>query len=433
MKISPARTAAFDILLKIELERAFSSILLPAYEAKLDNLNRALCHELTLGVIRRQIYLDRIIEKFAGPKKLDVEVRIALRLGIYQMLFLDRVPNYSAVNESVELIGRARKISAKGFVNAILRKVQRGPLQLEFSDELERVAVETSHPRWLIDRWKDEFGVDETLQIATANNGPADLTFRLTKRGISQELRPHPSWVKSSYVEGCFTVSGVTPELLELAENGQIYFQDEASQLVASAVAIRGGERFLDVCAAPGSKTTAVSSGLSAISATIIAGDLHWKRLENLRDNARRQGGDKINVVQYDAEKSVPFADEIFDWVLVDAPCSGTGTLRHNPEIRYFLSPGDFVEFNYKQLTILKHASKVVKPGGRLIYSTCSLETEENERVCMQFADDTPDFKQIIPEVHGRFVTPDGFARTLPHRDRMDGFFIAQFTRKSSR
>jgi 16S rRNA (cytosine967-C5)-methyltransferase len=430
MKISPARTAAFDILLKIEIEKAFSSILLPSYESKLDDLNRALCHELTLGVIRRQLYLDRVIEKLAGGKKLDAAVRIALRLGIYQMLFLDRVPIYSAVNESVELVGRARKTSAKGFANAILRKAARGQIHLDFTDEQEKISIETSHPRWLIERWVDEFGKAEALLLAEANNRPPNLAFRLTAAGISAKIQPDPNWSASQVVAGCFTTTRATPELLALAEAGQIYFQDEASQVVASAIRLGVGDRFLDVCAAPGSKTTAVATDLAASSATIIAGDLHWKRVENLRSNSRSQGVDHVNIVQYDAADSLPFANDTFDWVLVDAPCSGTGTLRHNPEIRYFLSASDLSEFNSKQLRILKKASNVVKPGGRLVYSTCSLEKEENELVALRFAEETADFKQVTPSVPEMFVTTSGFARTLPHRDFMDGFFIAEFVRQ---
>ena len=431
MKISPARTAAFDILIKIDLERAFSSILLPLFESKLDDPNRALCHELTLGVIRRQIYLDRVIEKFAGAKKLDAAVRVALRLGIYQLLFLDRIPTYSAVNESVELVGRARKTSAKGFVNAILRKVSRSTFKPKYLDEIDRIVVETSHPRWLIERWANEFGLVDARLIAEANNRPAALAFRMTARGVAVGLNRRVDWLECGLVDGCFTTERATPELLEMAEKGLIYFQDPGSQLVASAIRLEQGEWFLDVCAAPGSKTTNVASYSAANQTTIIAGDFHWKRVEHLRDNLRLQGINRADVVQYDAVDSLPFADETFDWVLVDAPCSGTGTLRRNPEIRYFLDPGDFPDCNSKQLTILKNASKVVKPGGRIIYSTCSLEREENELVCMQFANGCTGFKQVLPTVPEKFITTSGYARTLPHRDGLDGFFIAQFIRES--
>jgi 16S rRNA (cytosine967-C5)-methyltransferase len=432
MKVSPARTSAFDVLLKIETEKSFSSILLPQYESQLSDVNRTLCHELTLGVLRRQIYLDRVIGKFAGAKKLDEAVRIALRLGLYQLLFLDRVPAYSAINESVELVGRARKKSAKGFVNAILRQASRSTLGLHFSEDIDRISVETSHPRWLIERWADEFGQTDAVSIAEANNRPAELAFRFTGKGISAGIQPGKNWSTSPVVNGCYTSRRATAELLALADSGKVYFQDKASQLVASAIKLSESDRFLDVCAAPGSKTTAVVARLATGSATVIAGDLHWSRVYNLNENARRQGIDWINIVQYDAENALPFAEAAFDWVLVDAPCSGTGTIRHNPELRYFLTPDVFPEFNSKQLAILKAASKMVKPGGRLVYSTCSLERQENEAVCNSFRESVRGFEKAAPNVPSKFLTEDGFARTLPHRDDMDGFFIAQFTRNAA-
>lgn len=431
MKISPARTSSFDILFRIEVEKAFSSILLPQYESNLNDLDRTLCHELTLGALRRQIYLDRVIEKLAGAKRLDAEVRIALRLGIYQLLFLDRVPAYSAINESVELVGRARKTSAKGLVNAILRKISRGPVKLDYSDETDRISVETSHPRWLIERWADEFGQAGAISIANANNLPSDLAFRFTAKGFSARPQPKADWSESQLVNGCFITSRATPELSALVDSGMVYFQDEASQLVASAVRLNNKDLFLDVCAAPGSKTTGIAAKPAAASAITIAGDVHWKRVDVLRDNCRRQGIDWINIVQYNAENGLPFAEEMFDWVLVDAPCSGTGTIRHNPELRYFVSPTDFSQFNSKQLAILKNASKMVKPGGQLVYSTCSLEREENEFVCKQFGTEVEEFELVAPHVPARFRTAEQFARTLPHRDRLDGFFIAQFARTS--
>jgi len=303
-------------------------------------------------------------------------------------------------------------------------------VKLDFSNEIDRISVETSHPSWLVERWADEFGQSDALLIAEANNRPADLAFRYTAKGISAGLQPREGWSASPVKNGCFTTGRATPELLTLADSGYVYFQDEASQLVASVIQLKEGDRFLDVCAAPGSKTTAVAAPLAIGQATVVAGDLRWSRVKNLRENARRQGIEWINIVQYNAVEQLPFAEEMFDWVLVDAPCSGTGTIRHNPELRYFLCPNDFREFNSKQLAILKTASKMVKPGGRLVYSTCSLETEENEAVCKSFGEAVHGFEQVAPNVPGGFLTVDGFARTLPHRDGMDGFFIAQFVRK---
>ena len=439
MKISPARTAAFDVLLKIETDKAFSSHLLAAYEEKLSTKDRALSHELVLGVLRRQIYLDRVIDGFAGGKRLDPAVRVALRIGLYQIYLLDRIPHHSAINESVNLVQRAKKTSAKGLVNAILRRATRETVSLEFENEIERLSIETSHPVWLLERWSAEFGWEETVRLAEANNQVPAITFRLVnvenhEGKLEGDIRP------SEFVKGCFVAERVDERLRKAVEAGEIYFQDEASQMVAAAVRLNQGGRFLDVCAAPGSKSTKVA--LDAVTRRraeggkgskgekeIYAGDLHWNRVMFLRENCRRQGVDFVNIVQYDAERALPLADQAFDTVLVDAPCSGTGTIRHNPEIRYFLQPEDFAELQNKQLRILKNASKLVTRGGTLIYSTCSFEKEENEAVCEAFLRDTADFRLVKPNVPERFLTERGFARTFPQRDGMDGFFVVEFDR----
>jgi 16S rRNA (cytosine967-C5)-methyltransferase len=427
MKISPARTAAFDILIKIETDKAFSSVMLPVFEENLSPADRGLCHELVLGALRKQIYLDKIIDAFAGGKKLDSAVRIAIRLGLYQLKFLDRIPDHSAINESVNLVQRAKKTSAKGLVNAVLRRVTREDIALEFADEIERISVERSHPRWLVERWIGLFGVDETERLAAANNEVPKLAFRFTAKSSRKDAE-HAK--RSEFVEGCFIGESFDPELRKLAESGDIYFQDEASQMVASIVQLRSGENFLDVCAAPGSKTTMIAAEFLNNENLIVAGDNNTSRLDFLQQNCAAQGVGFVNIVQYDAENTLPFAAESFDAVLVDAPCSGTGTIRHNPEIRYFLDEADIAELSDKQLRILENASKLVKTGGRLVYSTCSLEREENEAVCEKFMSGNKAFVKVVHDVLSRFVTDDGFARTFPHRDNMDGFFIAVFERK---
>jgi len=447
MKISPARTAAFDVLMKIETEKAFSSHLLAAYEEKLSLKDRALCHELVLGVLRRQIYLDRIIDNLAGGKRLDTAVRVAMRLGLYQIYFLDRVPHHSAINESVHLVQRAKKTSAKALVNAILRRATREEINLAFENEVERLSVETSHPVWLLEKWVAEFGWDETTRLVEANNRVPGVAFRLTGK---VERRERGEDIKESeYVAGCYIAGRIDEQLRVAAESGEIYFQDEASQMVAAAVRLETGERFLDVCASPGSKTTLIAieaetrrRGESEKAGRreeekgrggdteIFAGDFNWNRVAFLKENCVRQGVGFVNIVQYEAERALPFVDGAFDVVLVDAPCSGTGTIRHNPEIRYFLKPEDFAELQNKQLRILKNASNLVNRGGTLIYSTCSLEKEENESVCEAFLLENSEFRLTTPHVPERFLTEQGVARTFPQRDGMDGFFIAEFQKE---
>jgi len=433
MGISPARKAAFDTLLRIQIDKSFSSVLLPIYEEKLSSADRALCHELVLGVLRRQMLLDRFADLFTKGRKLDLEVRLALWLGLFQILYLARVPHYAVVNDSVALVVRAKKSSAKGLVNAVLRKVTSETPKLSFDDETERISVKTSHPRWLIEKWTAQFGVARAEKIAAANNQLPKLSFRRTLKATN--TLPIIKYRQSQFVRDGFIADSFDADLKRLAENGEIYFQDEASQMVAAAVDISEGGKFLDVCAAPGGKTGAIATRFAPNNGEpqkrlFVAGDLYRQRVQFLRENLLKQGIQFINVVQYNAAHSLPFASEIFVSVLVDAPCSGTGTIRHNPEIRYFVQSEDFAGLQRTQLAILTNASKVLKPGGTLVYLTCSLEREENESVCEMFLDENKDFTIVKPNVPDRFIATDGFAHTFPDGDDMDGFFIAVLRRK---
>ena len=425
MKISPARRAALEILNRIDDDRAFSSVLLPRFEETLADNDRGLCHELVLGVLRRRIYLDRVIEHYAGSKKLETAVRNALRIGAYQIIFLDKVPTYSAINESVNLVQAAKKTSAKGLVNAVLRRIGEKLPTIRFPDDVERVSVETSHPQWLLKKWITDFGAREAEAIAVANNTIPRVAFRVI--GAAHELSEYQ---QSAIVDGAYIAPSLDASLRRMSDDNSIYFQDEASQLVASVVLAASGKTILDVCAAPGGKTALIAGKTGRVSGSlIVAGDLHEARVNLLRATCVRQGVEFVNLVRYDAEQALPFADEAFDTVLVDAPCSGTGTIRHNPEIRYFLAPEDLPALALKQRTILKNASKLVRVGGSLIYSTCSIQPEENESVAAAFLNESSGFVSRRPDVPERLVTDDGFARTFPHRDGTDGFFIARFDR----
>lgn len=422
MAISPARIAAYEVLLRVERDRAFTSILLPQYQINLSEKDAALCQQLVLGVLRRKLYLDAVISQFTTNKKLDLEVEMTLRLGAYQLLELDRIPDHSAVNESVQLVQRAKKASAKGFVNAILRRIaKRGPLP-DSSDTLDKASIKTSYPRWLLERWLKQFGRERALAIAEANNQPPRLAFRFTghpETEVPQEANP------SQIVEGGYTVEKFTPGLRELAAAGRIYFQDEASQLIARSVRIAEGGSFLDVCASPGGKTTLAARDNRDKHVVVVAGDLHQSRVEWLKDNCSSQGFPNVLVARYDAVAALPFAERSFDAILVDAPCSGTGTIRSNPEIRYFLRPDDIEELSRKQLAILTNASKLLQKGGRLYYSTCSLEHEENEGVVVKFLGENSEFLPAENEIDERFLTDEGYGRTFPDRDGTDGFFFA--------
>ncbi|MBK9152979.1 MAG: 16S rRNA (cytosine(967)-C(5))-methyltransferase RsmB [Chloracidobacterium sp.] len=427
MKISPARIAAFDVLLKIETKGAFSSILLPEYEARLGQKDSALCHELTLGVLRNQIHLDAIIDHYSKGRKLDEEIRIAIRLGLFQLIFLSRIPPHSAVNESVNLALRARRKYARGLVNAILRQFVREPFRPDADDELERISLETSHPRWLVEKWAADFGIQETRHLTSTNNVQPRIAFRLTNKGADVLGSEHIQ--RSDISKNGLVTERMTSDLITAAARGDIYFQDEGSQLVGDTVELDDGAKFLDLCAAPGSKFSQIALANHGKNCLLVAGDLRAVRLSSLRKICISQGVESRNVVQFDAVKALPFAAGSLDSVLVDAPCSGTGTIRHNPEIRYRLTPSDLPELALKQRSILANASKLVKSGGRLIYSTCSLEKEENEHVVRWFLSESEDFRLDATPLPERFVASDKCVRLVPHKHGTDGFFIACLVR----
>jgi 16S rRNA (cytosine967-C5)-methyltransferase len=437
--VSPARRAAFRILGRVEDEGAFAAPLLAATTGELSSEDRALCYELVLGVLRWQLWLDALLGRLAGrdPARLDVPVRRALRLGLYQLRFLSRIPARAAVNESVNLMHAERLRAAAPLVNAVLRRATREPdlnPAASTADPLERIAVETSHPLWLVRRWAEAFGRTEAEAFARSNNEPARVAFRVNSSPAAEEsvlerLRgAGVSVVASKVAPGAWRVEGGASALLrELAAVGTIYLQDEASQLVAHVLGARAGERVLDACAAPGSKTTHIAA-LAQNRARILAGDLYPHRLRLVAEAAARQSLSGITPVVLNAEAGLPFTAETFDRVLVDAPCTGTGTLRHNPEIRWRLKVEDIAELSGRQRRILLEAARVVRRGGRLVYSTCSIEREENEEVVRDFLAGRHDFRQIDANP-ARTLSTSGAARTWPQRDDVDGFFVAAFER----
>jgi 16S rRNA (cytosine967-C5)-methyltransferase len=421
-QISPARREAFEILREVEAG-AFSSILLAADRPELKASDRALTHELVLGVLRWQLWLDKLIEHFTKRKieSLDLPFRFALRLGLYQLRFLTRIPASAAVNESVNLVRSAKVSSAAAFVNAVLRRAIR---EAEFDpvsdvqDPIEKLAIEMSHPAWLIARWVEAFGREDAEAFARANNRVPPTAFRilagdqsriinrLTEAGATIEL--------SKVAQEASRVSGAAALVRELAAEGKIYLQDEASQLVAQTVDLKAGETALDLCAAPGGKTTLMAQQAED-RALIVASDRSEKRLDTVTKIRASHNLTSIRSVLLDAAQPLPFENSVFDRILVDAPCSGTGTLRRNPEIRWRISEADIHELAAKQKLFLKNATRVLKPGGQLVYSTCSVEREENEAVVRDFLQNNRSFEQLQTR------------RTWPHREGTDGFFIASF------
>lgn len=346
--VAIARKVAFDVLQKTEKGGYASDLLLSACGA-LDSRDAGLASEIVFGCLRRQAQLDWLIAQGSqrDPSKLDAAVRVALRMGLYQLRHLDRVPPHAILNDSVDLVKFAKKASASGFVNAILRRARTGPV------DWPSRAIALSMPEWLLARWDAQFGAEQSAQIALAFLEMPETFVR------NPPLDRADLIVEETEVEGAFRV--LSGDITGLR------VQDIGSQSIVPLLDLQAGHSFLDVCAAPGNKTAqALETGVQA-----VACDLHLHRLGAVGGCSR---------VALDAAKGLPFGP-VFDRVLVDAPCSGTGTLARNPEIRWRLQASDIEELHDKQTRILGNALNCLKPGGRLVYSTCSLERRENEEV----------------------------------------------------
>ena len=438
--ISPARTAAFDVLLRVEQQAAYASELL--HSSRLQTLSAAdhgLATELVMGVLRWRSRLDATIVHAASRPldKLDVEVVIALRLGVYQLQHLSRVPAHAAIHESVELVKRARKRSAAPFANAVLRKIAREPAPLPVNDgpaEL-RLAEEFAHPAWLVQRWVEHYGEDRARLICefdqqiphTAVWFP-DPAVEAELRGAGIELEPGRLLSRARIV-----TKGDITHIPAFREN-RLFLQDEASQLVAALVG--QASRLLDCCAAPGGKTAVLA--WRNPTAEIVAAELHSHRAELLR---KRVNAANVQVVTADILSMQPGS---FDRVLADVPCSGTGTLARNPEIKWRLKPEDFTDLHGRQVAILRAALANLAPGGRLIYSTCSLEPEENEAVVEEVMAGAQgcgllDLRGELEHLRasGELAWHDvdsllsgKFLRTLPGVHPCDGFFAAMIEKQ---
>jgi 16S rRNA (cytosine967-C5)-methyltransferase len=439
-----ARDQAFRILLRVETSDAFASILLRGLPAAMEPRERALAHELVLGTLRWQGYLDHGLAQFSRPAlpDLDPPVRVALRLAAHQVLRLSRIPARAAVDESVRLARSAAGRAAGGFVNAVLRALCRGEPRWPGpdADPVERLAVVESHPRWLVARRVARLGVAEAAAALAADNRPAPTTLRANRRRgdrVALQARLAADGVRAEpgrWAPDALRVDGPLPPAGALAE-GWCYAQDEASQLVAEIVAPRAGERIADLCAAPGGKSTVLAERVQGCG-LVIASDRHPGRMRLVRDNARRLGADRLRLLIQDAARPALAAGRL-DRVLVDAPCTGTGILRRHPEIRWRRQESDVPRLAATQRRLLAAAAGLVPPGGTIVYSVCSLEPEEGPEVVADLIARLGGLKIVDPRqawdlLPGDLVDegpPGPHLRTWPHRHDTDGFFAAVLRR----
>lgn len=431
---APARIAAFDILLRVEREQAYAVELL--HSPAIDNLSTAdrnLTTEIVMGVLRWRSILDELIAYFSFTPfaKLDLEVVTAMRMGVYQIALLSRVPSHAAVNETVELVKRGKKASAAGLANAVMRKILAQQKSGKRISSQGTVAEVFAHPDWLVQRWIQQFGPDVALKICEYDQQIPETVLRLSRAGDEDALRREgielaPGALMRSarrVITGDVTRTSLFSEI-------KVAIQDEGSQLVAALVG--SGKRILDCCAAPGGKTAALATRLP--EAEIVAAELHPHRARLLRRMAPQQN---VQVLTANALQ-LPFKAE-FDRVLADVPCSGTGTLARNPEIKWRLRPADIPDLHARQVAILRAAMRHTAAGGRIVYSTCSLEPEENEDVLAECLNGNTEFHlvSIAEELErlrgagelvwheGATLTRGGFLRTIPGVHPCDGFFAA--------
>ncbi len=445
MSVTRARRIAFEVLRRVETAGAYAADLLharlgkPGEAAKREDA--ALATEITLGVLRWQRLLDFFLARHLDTSlvHLDLEVLLALRMGLYQMRFLTRIPTRAAVNESVELVKWARKSSAAGLVNAVLHRMAgEGSLEPQFPPDLppaERLGISHSHPTWLVARWLEFFGEARTVALLESNNRPPRITCAVHDPRAEASLRQAGLSVEpGKLLCSAVAVRGRNPAQTKAFRRGWISIQDEASQLVALLMDVRPGQSVLDLCAAPGGKTALLAKATGP-GTRVVAADLHPHRLRAMKMHLERVGATHVQRVALDATVALPLAAQ-FDRILVDVPCSGTGTLSRNPEIRWRLRPDDLADFHGRQASLLANALGLLARGGRLVFSTCSLEPEENEQVVAEVLAGHPDFccANGLPAVARHLtegirsedlVGSDSFLRTFPPDHHTDGFFAA--------
>ena len=411
-------------------------------------LDRAFLTEMMYGILRWRGKLDWVIRQFSKTPFEEVETEIVniLRIGLYQILFLTRTPVSAAVNESVELAKKSRGKGGGGFVNGVLRSVIRRKEEIRYPGEAEEpvftISIVQSHPLWLVQRWVKEVGAEETMKVCDANQQHAPLVLRtntlknsrgeLMKKLEGAGLRPFAT----TYSEDGVILSD-PPAVSDLPffREGPYALQDEASQLVTTILDPRPGETILDACAAPGGKTTHIAQKMGN-KGKIYALDLTVEKLKWIEEGCRRLGVIMVNRIRGDARRDLPVPEGTgFDGILADVPCSGFGTLRRNPDLKWRKGTEDISRLRDLQSSILNNLSRYLSPGGTLVYSTCTVFHEENEDVVEEFLSRHTEFRsepidKVLPGSCAPFIKGVYF-KTFPRGDGMDGFFAARLTKKA--
>ena len=444
-----ALKAVYDVLEKGAFTNIAVNNLLK--ETNFSPLERRFITEIVYGTVKNKSSIEWIRDKFVSKKKIDSWINYILLTGIYQLLYLDKVPVSAACNESVNLAKKYGNPGSVKFVNGVLRNIARNQDKISFpdvnEDPVEHISVVYSHPKWLIKRWVDEYGVEETITLCKHNNSKSPNTIRVNTLKVDIEqlkeklLNNDINVAKTLYApEGLEIENFEQIDKIEAFVQGLFIMQDEASMLVARCLSPAIHSTIIDACAAPGSKTTHLAQ-LAKDECKILAFDIHSHKLKLIQQNARRLGVTSIIVQKLEAQSLGELYQEKIDYLLLDVPCSGLGVLRRRADLRWKKNQQQINELAKVQFEIIEGASRCLKPGGTLVYSTCTMTHEENHDVVKMFLEKNPNYRfdSLLPYIPDRLaLDPElsysaerGFMQILPQRHNMDGFFISRIIRES--
>ncbi len=434
----------------VDLNDAYSNLSikknLDALENKISDVEENLVRGIVYGVLENQIYIDYILGKASKIKlkKIHPKILTILRMGIYQMIFMDRIPNSAAVNESVNLAKKHGHKGTIGFVNGVLRNINRNKedfSKIHTKNKAEYISIKYSHPKWMVDRWIKEFGEDFTENLARENNSKPDLNIRVNTLKTKKETLKESLLDKGFLVrEGIYARDSLIIEnpnritSLKEFKAGHFFIQDETSSLVGQIMDPKPGSIVLDVCSAPGGKASHLAEKMEN-KGRVLSRDIHLNKLEIIRANAERLGIDIIETKISDARKRDESLVDIADYLLVDAPCSGFGLIRRKPEIKWNRKEKDIKDLADLQYEILNNVKDYLKKGGVLVYSTCTIENEENINMVKRFLNENKDFSLVslennIESDENITSLKDGYVQFYPNIHGTDGFFIAKMIKE---
>lgn len=422
------RKIAFDILLDVHKNNSYANL---ALKDKLKNqkpIDAGFITRIVYGVLQNQIYIDYYIKKYAKNSRIKPQILVILRMGVYQILFMDKVPDSASVDESVKLVKKLKMSQLSGFVNGVLRSISREKdnlPQISASTKAEYLSVKYSHPLWLVEKILSEYSKEDTLEILNANNEKAPIVCRINTIKTDEKSIDFSN-VSYEFCDDNAVILDKTGDIenLDIFKNGEIYVQDFASQYAIKALNPTKGSKLIDCCSAPGGKSF-LSAQYMENKGEILSFDIHEHKIKLIEKTADRLGIDIIKASVFDASVFNEKLEKYADFVLCDAPCSGLGIIRRKPEIRY---KEDISQLPSIQLSILENVSRYVKNGGTLVYSTCTIISDENQQVVENFLSKNDEFYLEEFELFGN--EKHKMITLLPHIHGTDGFFIAKLRRK---